>query len=125
MIYAKIGAVLYLLWGVLHVIAAQKVYMLSQTLEPGMVQGRIVQDAFFLLFFALLGMVVAGALNWKNSRQGYWINLIGVSAADIGFIVAILIPGYLPLFPGLVGPILWILAVAFSTAGIMKKLPHK
>jgi hypothetical protein len=42
-----------------------------------------------------------------------------VSAADIGFILFVLIPAYLPLVPGALGPILWILAVAFSTIGLM------
>ena len=84
-----------------------------------MVQGRIFQDAWSLLFFAILGIVVAISLNWKNSRLGYWLNLVVVSAGDIGFIVFVLIPGYVPVLPGALGPILWVLAVLFSTAAIM------
>ena len=120
MIFARIGSVLYVLWGVLHIIAAHKVYMLGQTLEPGMVQGRIYQDAWNLLFFALFGIVVAILYNWKNSKMGYWLNLIVVSVGDIGFIITILLPGYLPFFPGSLGPIVWLLALAFSTVGIVK-----
>ena len=119
-LFAKLGAVTYVLWGLLHIQAARLVYMLGQSLEPGMVQGRIYQGAWNLLFFALFGIVVAILLNWKNSRLGYWLNLVVVSAADIGFIVAILMPGYVPLFPGGVGPLLWVLALVFSTLGILK-----
>jgi hypothetical protein len=119
-LFAKLGAVTYVLWGLLHIQAARLVYMLGQTLEPGMVQGRIYQGAWNLLFFALFGIVVAILLNWKNSRLGYWLNLVVVSAADIGFIVAILVPGYVPLIPGGIGPLLWILALVFSTLGILK-----
>ena len=119
-LFAKLGAVTYVLWGLLHIQAARLVYMLGQTLEPGMVQGRIYQGAWNLLFFALFGIVVAILLNWKNSRLGYWLNLVVVSAADIGFIVAILMPGYVPLVPGGIGPLLWLLALAFSTLGILK-----
>ena len=93
--------------------------MLGQTLEPGIVQGRIYQDAWNLLFFALFGIIVAVFLNWKNSRLGYWLNLVVVSAADIGFIVTVLMPGYVPLVPGGLGPLLWVLAVLFSTLGIL------
>jgi hypothetical protein len=118
-IFAKLGAITYVLWGVLHIEAARRVYMLGQTLDPGMVQGRIYQGAWNLLFFALFGIAVGVGLNWKNSRLGYWLNLIVVSAADIGFILFVLIPAYLPLVPGALGPILWILAVAFSTVGLM------
>ena len=119
-LFAKLGAVTYVLWGLLHIQAARLVYMLGQTLEPGMVQGRIYQGAWNLLFFALFGIVVAILLNWKNSRLGYWLNLVVVSAADIGFIVAILMPGYVPLIPGGIGPLLWVLALVFSTLGILK-----
>jgi hypothetical protein len=119
-LFAKLGAVIYVLWGLLHIQAARLVYMLGQSLEPGMVQGRIYQGAWNLLFFALFGIVVAILLNWNNSRLGYWLNLVVISAADIGFVVAILIPGYVPLIPGGIGPLLWVLALVFSTLGILK-----
>ena len=118
-LFAKLGAVTYVLWGILHIEAARKVYVLAQTLDSGMAQGRIYQDAWNLLFFALFGIAVGVCLNWKNSRLGYWLNLIVVSAGDIGYIVFVLIPGYVPFMPGALGPILWILAVIFSTIGLM------
>ena len=89
-----------------------------------MVQGRIYQDAFNLLFFALFGIAVAVMLNWKNSRLGYWLNLIVVSAADIGFIIYLIMPGYVPLVPGGLGPLLWVLALVFSTLGILRSDPE-
>ncbi len=118
-LFAKLGSITYVLWGILHIEAARKVYALGQTLDPGMVQGRIFQDAWNLLFFAIFGIVVGVFLNWKNSRFGYWLNLIVVSAGDIGYIIFILIPGYVPIMPGALGPILWVLAVIFSSIGIM------
>ena len=117
-IYARLGAVTYVIWGLLHVQAARLVYALGQSVEPGIVQGRIYQDAWNLLFFALFGIVVAVSLNWKNSRLGYWLNLVVVSAGDIGFIITILMPGYLPLMPGGLGPLLWLVALVLSTVGI-------
>jgi len=118
-LFAKLGSITYVLWGILHIVAARKVYALGQTLESGMVQGRIFQDAWNLLFFAIFGIVVGIFLNWKNSRLGYWLNLTVVSAGDIGYIVFVIIPGYVPLMSGSLGPILWVLAVLFSTIGIM------
>lgn len=120
-ILARIGAVLYVLWGLLHIVAAYKVFSLGQTIEQGMVQGRLFQDAWNLLFFAIFGIVVAVIYNWNNNKMGYWLNLIVLSAGDIGFIITILLPGYLPLFPGAIGPTLWLLALAFSTLAICKK----
>ena len=52
-IYAKTGAVAYILWGLLHIQAARMVYALGGTLEPGMVQARVFQDAWNLLVFAI------------------------------------------------------------------------
>ena len=121
MTLARTGSILYVLWGALHIVAAFKVYTLGQSLEPGMVQGRIFQDAWNLLFFALFGSAVAIKYNWRNSKLGYWLNLVVVSAADIGFIIFLLIPGYLPLVPGALGPLLWLLALAFSTAAIYRE----
>ena len=123
MILARTGSILYVLWGVLHIVAAFKVYALGQSLEPGMVQGRIFQDAWNLLFFALFGIAVGIKYNWYNSKMGYWLNLVVVSAGDIGFIIALLIPGYLPLVPAALGPLLWLLALAFSTAAIYREKP--
>ena len=117
-LFAKLAAITYVIWGLLHVVAAHKVYQLGQTLEPGMLQGRIFQGAWNLLFFALFGIAVAVLLNWKNSRLGYWLNLVTVSFGDIGFIVFVLAPGYLPMMPGALGPILWIVALALSTIAI-------
>ncbi len=118
-LFAKLGSITYVLWGILHIVAARKVYILGQSLDPGMVQGRIFQDAWSLLFFAVFGIVVGIFLNWKNGRLGYWLNLIVVSAGDIGYIVFVLVPGYAPFMPGAIGPILWLLAVIFSTVGLV------
>ena len=116
---ARLGAIFYILWGGLHIMAAYKVYALGQTLDPGMVQARLFQNASFLLFFAIFAIAVAIAFNWKNSPLGFWLNLIIVSAADIGFIFFVLVPGYIPPVPGAFGPILWILAAVTSAVAIM------
>ena len=121
MILARTGSILYILWGVLHIVAAFKVYTLGQTLEPDMVQGRVLQGAWNLLFFALFGMAVAIKYNWHNSKLGYWLNLVVISAGDIGFIIFLLIPAYVPLVPGALGPLLWLLALGFPTTALYRE----
>ena len=110
---------MYIIWGLLHLKAAMSVYKLGTSLDPGVIQGRIFQDAWNLLFFAVVSIFVAMKWNWKNNSCGYWINLITVSVTDIGFIAFILIPDYLPLFPGILGPVFWVLGLLFSTAGLI------
>jgi hypothetical protein len=58
-------------------------------------------------------------LNWRNTRIGYWLNLGVVSADDVGFFYVIVLPGYIRLGEGLLGPVLWVLAVIFSTVGVL------
>ncbi|MFI5186434.1 MAG: hypothetical protein ACHQF0_06905 [Chitinophagales bacterium] len=113
------GAVIYILWGLLHLFAGFQVFKLGAKVEPGTVRGRVYQNALNLACFAVIVMVIAVVYNWKNSPLGYWLNLVLASTTDIGFTICILVPGYLPLKPGIFGPALWILATIFSTLGII------
>ena len=116
-LFAKIGAVAYVLWGLLHLKAAQLVWQAGQAMEAGYIQGRVLQLSWDLLVFAMIGIAVAIGMNWKNSRCGYWLNLVIISAADIGFILFVLLPGHVPMNPGALGPFLWSLAVVVTTRG--------
>jgi hypothetical protein len=111
---ARLGAVFYVVWGLFHVLAANAVYSLAEQ-QTGMVRGRLLQDAFYLLFFALAGIVIAIALNWRNDRRGYWMNGALIAVADIPFILFVLIPGLVPWWPGLAGPLLWLIAFLLTT----------
>jgi hypothetical protein len=84
-----------------------------------MVRGRLLQSAWNLAYFALFVAVVAVVFNWRNSPLGYWLNLAAAGATDLGFILFILVPGYLPLRRGILGPVLWLLATVFSTLGVL------
>lgn len=125
MIYARVAAVAYVIWGLLHLNAAYGVYELGTTLELGIVQGRVYQDAWNLTFFALFGAIVGMVYTWRNSQLGYWLNAIVVSAGDIGFIVTLLVPGIVPFFPGIIGPAVWLVALALSTIARFSAKPHQ
>ena len=116
-----VGAICYALWGCLHLQAAYAVYHVGAALEPGMVQGRVFQDAWNLLFFGVTAIAVALTLNIQNNAWGYWINLGVLCLADTGLIFFVLIPGYMPLWPGLAGPILWVLGLAFTTLAYLRR----
>jgi hypothetical protein len=114
---SQIGAILYIAWALLHINAAFQVYKLGSRQTVGMVQGRIYQSSWNLAFLAVAVIVVAVVYNWFNNPLGYWFNLVLTSVTDIGFILFVVVRRYLPLRPGLMGPIFWILAVIFSTLG--------
>ncbi|HVO42608.1 MAG TPA: hypothetical protein VMT34_08295 [Aggregatilineales bacterium] len=113
----QIGAIFYIAWGLLHLYAAFLVYKLGKRQTAGMVQGRIYQSVWNLAAFAFAVIAVAVVYNWFNNPVGYWLNLALTGVTDVGFILFVVVPGYLPLWPGLLGPALWILAVIFSTLG--------
>ncbi|MEU7043723.1 hypothetical protein AB0A77_21985 [Streptomyces varsoviensis] len=114
-IAAKLGAVFYVIWGIVHISAAYGLLKLGQSLDPGMVQARVFQDAWNILMSALAVIVIGALMNWRNSTTGYWINLILVTLLDIAFVLFVIVPGYAPLWPGLAGPIAWVIAAFFST----------
>ena len=137
----KIGAGFYVLWGILHIgFGATMLYKLSAeggtgvlavvgTAIPlgdlpqnltGIENGLLGHHSWNILWFGIFAIVVGIMLNWKNDRTGYLVNLAVVGLSDLGFIVAIMIPGYITIADGIMGPILWILAVIFSTIGFLK-----
>jgi len=119
--FHRIGAACFIVWGFLHINAAYMQYQFGASLEPGLVQGRLLQNSWHLLFFGILAIIVGARCNWKNSRLGYWINITTLSVVDVGFIVFVLVP-YLPLFSAaILGPVFWALAVLFATLGYLRE----
>ena len=114
-ILTRAGALVYGLWGLLHIGAAYQIYDLGTTMTASMEQGRVFQGAFNLLLLALFSIVIALVYNWRNSRSGYWLNLIVIGATDLGFVALVLAPGHMAWWPGLVGPLLWAVAAILST----------
>lgn len=113
---ARIGAGFYILWGIFHLTAAKSVYVLAQQ-STGMVRGRLLQTGFYLVFFAIAGILLAAILNWRNDERGYWMNGTLLAFADIPFILFVLVPRVVPWWPGLVGPLLWLAAFIFTSVG--------
>lgn len=135
----KWGAIFYILWGIMHMMFAIQIFMLNTEEstyavvqgiysdagpittpeELGSVMGALMnQHAWNLFWFGAFAAVVGVFFNWRNSIGGFWSNLAVVSLADLGFIGAVLLPGYVEPMVGIWGPILWILASSFSTLGI-------
>ncbi len=120
---SQIGAVFYVLWGLLHLVASFQVFKLGSGQKSGMIKGRIYQHAWNLACIALVVPVIAVVYSWNNNLFGYWLNLAITSVTDIGFILFVMVPRHLPLKLSIPGPLLWMLAVIFSTIGILSYHP--
>ena len=119
---SKIGAVFYMIWACMHLLAAYTVYVLGRSLDSSMVKGRVFQDAWNLLFFSIIAFSVAATLNWKNSVWGYWINFATLGIADTGLIFFVLVRGYAAVWPAILGPVFWALATIFSTIALPTRM---
>ncbi len=120
---SQIGAVFYVLWGLLHLVASFQVLKLGTGQTSGMIQGRIYQHAWNLACIAVVVPVIAVVYCWNNNLLGYWLNLTTTSVTDIGFILCIMVPRHLPMKFSIPGPFLWMLGVIFSTLGILALHP--
>ena len=103
---ARIGAVFYVLWGLAHYKGAYGVYQFAQSTPLTIEHGRL-----DLASFATVGIVLA-TLNWRNNRLGFWCNAVTIGIGDAPFILFVLVPGYVPMWPGILGPVLWIAGLA-------------
>jgi hypothetical protein len=117
-VFARWGAASYVIWSILHLQAAYAVYKLAAGVPVSMVQGRLLQDAWNLLAFSVTGAGTAMVLNWRNNTWGYWINAGIIGVADLGFVFFVLIPGHMPIWPGVVGPVFWLVGLILTTLGI-------
>lgn len=116
-LFNKIGALCYVIWGLLHLRASYGIYQLGLTVPAGLLQGRVWQGAWHLGLLAITSIGVALWLNWRGSQPGYWVNLVMVGATDLGFIFLLLLPGYVGLREGMIGPVFWLLGALFTTLG--------
>lgn len=134
----RLGAVFYALWGLLHVLAGygmlvvgpdEKLELLTTRPLPDVglpgalapvVDAGLAFHAYNLLWFGLVSLIVAVTLNWRNSRAGYWVNLVLVGFDDLGLIVFLILPGHLTFAEAGLGPLLYLLALLFSTLGRLR-----
>jgi hypothetical protein len=122
LLLARIGAALYVGWGVLHLIAARGIYELASSIPGGPAHARLEQGGLDLGLFAVQAMAVAVLLNWRNDRIGYWLNIIVVGAVDLGYVVLVIVPGYVPAsLVAFAGPIIYVIGAMFSTAGLLRR----
>ena len=122
-VWSKAATVAYVAWGLLHFPAAYSVYQLGAAEPHSMIQGRLFQEAWNVLCIAAAAMTIAVAFNWRNSRGGYWANLVLVSLGDLGLILFVLVPGYMSWWSGSLGPLLWLVGLTCSTVAL-KAGPH-
>jgi hypothetical protein len=90
-------------------------------LSGGLAEAVLAYYAWNLLWIGVLVTVVAVRFNWRNDPAGFWLNLVVVSAVDLGLVVTLVLPGHMALADGLMGIVLWLPALFFSTWGFVRR----
>ena len=111
---ARLGALCYVAWGLFHVKVAHEIYLLGSA-QTGITQGRLYQLAAYLLCIAVFAIVVALVANWRNTQRGYWLNLCVIGWADGVWVLVVVLPGYVPLFRGLLPPAIFLAGVVLTS----------
>lgn len=134
----KVGAGLYVAWGVLHVVvgavplvrfaASGSASMLSfYGFDPGTVEGPMVhashliaEHAAELIGFGVMAVVVAVALVAKGDVAGYWLNAVVLGVVDLAFVMAEIVPGHVSVVETGIGPLLYLAALAVTTVALVR-----
>ena len=128
----RIGAVFYILWGIVHVIGGFMIITTSMSGKPidtlsifgqnvglpgATVNGLAGFHGWNITMMGFAAIAVAAILNWKNSRLGFWLNLSIVMVADMGLLLFLLLPGHMSWQEGSIGISLFAFALVFTTLG--------
>lgn len=114
---ARIGAILFGLWGILHIVGGASILAaLGSSPEAGFayyqdaagpfpaIAGRILGFLAFLITIAGLAVtIIAWRLNWKNSAVGLALNTAIAGVMDAGLIYFLLLPAHVSLPEASVG----------------------
>ena len=118
---AKIGAIAYALWSVLHI--ALGVSRLSERAADGTLSeaaGRFAQGHWTLIYLGVFGLILSW-FNWQNNKAAYWVAAFIITAEDIGFLLFPVMQGGIEFPASIVGPGLWIIGLVFTTIAYVKR----
>ncbi|MDA0797641.1 MAG: hypothetical protein O2826_12565 [Chloroflexi bacterium] len=135
----KAGAVALLLWGVLHVFSGMYALISLWTdgsaammgvfgtgvtgtiSDPGGLVSNVVgQHSANLAILGVFGIVLARMM-WQGSKLALGLSVLVLGSADVAFVIALLIPGYIALQDGLMGPMLFVASTALAGWGFYGK----
>ncbi len=138
----KIGSIFYVLWGILHIVvglipvitflrggpremltAIEGMQNVPAVIEEPLRQASyfIAQHYFNLAAVGILAIIIAVALNWRNQPLGFWTNLVILGMVDLSFVLGEMVPGYMPVEIGIIGPILYVLGAVFTGVALVQK----
>lgn len=118
---ARIGAIAYALWSLLHIFLG--VTRLADRAADGTLAeatGRLAQGHWTLLYLGVFGLILSW-FNWRNNVAAYWVAAFIISAEDIGFLLFPVWKGGTAFPASSVGPGLWLIGLTFTTLAYLRR----
>lgn len=136
---ARAGAIMYVLWGILHIVvgAIPLISLLNRgpaamfsfynlEIDPVAVGAQwqhaanlVAEHALELIAFGIMAIIVAVALNWQNDPLGFWLNFIVLGIVDLAFVFSEMVPGYVSVGQTIIGPVLYVLGAVLTGAALL------
>jgi len=136
MLHARIGAVFFGLWGLLHLVGGSAILVDALSNGPAAgyafyqqsagdflpVAGAILaMNSFTIAWVGALVIVIAATMNWRNQCTGFMLNLVLAGLMDVALVVFLLAPGFVTLGDALLGISLLLFAATFSSLGLLQQ----
>ena len=108
--FAQIGAVCFVLWGLLHLAGGSMIlislsespdkgfayYQHSEAPFPGLAGSVLGYLSYFVLWLGALVAFIGVRYNWRNHECGLALNTLLVLLTEIGLVIFLILPGYVP-----------------------------
>lgn len=108
--YSRAAAVVLAVWAFMHVGAAVSTWMTAGTVDGPLAAARIQQNAWHLFGMAIIVGILTPWI-WRR-RLGSAVVAVAITTfTDLGFIILLLLPGIVPIVPGIFGPSIWMMAL--------------
>jgi hypothetical protein len=136
---ARIGAIAFVLWGMLHIAgsglvlaelasggpaAGFEVYGTTATVDAT-IAGSVLGYMSFLIFAAGLAVAaVAVRMNWRNSELGLTLNTGLVLLIEIGLVIFLLVPGHVSIAEAVPGIGLFLIAAVCGGVACRRGAQH-
>lgn len=137
----RLGAVFFLAWGLLHIavglggaaafftegplgaLSATDLAIASDEVRLALERAGHIALDFSLILAGYGVLAIWGAvLIWRGQRLGFWLNTVMLGIADAAFVYALMLPGYISVAEGILGPVLYVLGVIFAAMGFPREV---
>ncbi len=141
----KVSAVLWIIWGIVHILAgvmtmkgvitgnvSASVIGIADGIDPKLLQmdypkalGAIIGQHGFNLFWIGIVTLISAFFIWKGNKNAIFLAAITGGLADLGYFLFLDLGGYVKIFPGTIMTIISALAIITSFYYYIKNLNYK